>query len=356
LVVVLVVFAAWWRGLVAARREYDTPNTWFHFRVGIVLMFAYFFVTIFGDHVDATPALVGYFFFGLISIAVARILELGGIHASTLGSRRWLVVLAGATGASLAAGLLITIALSRETLRAVLGWFRPLTRLLGRVAWYLISALLYVAFPLFQWLFALVQGWAESGFQGGLSPLGSMLASPPFGFEEGERTDIYPVCRTIVVVLVVVGGLLLITRLIRKLVRDQAERSDVERESILSAENVVGDLRAGLEERLRRLRALAERFSGRHRRSIASIRKIYASMVDLATEAGYPRRAAETPYEYRVTLYGAFPEHDAAVDTITEAYVRTHYGQVPDTPEKMAQIVRYWQALQESVTPREGGQ
>ena len=351
LVAVLVGFAAWWRGLVAARKEYDTPSTWFHFRVGIVLMFAYFFLTIFGERTDATPALLGFFFFGLVSIAMARILELGGIHSSTLGSRRWLAVLAGATGGSLALGLLITVLFSRETLRLVLGWFHPLGRLLGHVAWYLVSFILYLAFPLFEWLFELVRRLRESGSGFGLSPLGSMLVSPPFGVDEREPAAIYPICRTAIIVVIVVGGLLLITRLIRKLVREQAERSDIERESILSTENVLADLRAGLEERLRRLRALADRFGGQHRRSIASIRKIYASMVDLATEAGYPRRAAETPYEYRGTLYQAFPACERAVDTITEAYVRTHYGEVPDTPEKMAQIVSDWQTLQEHITP-----
>ena len=103
---------------------------------------------------------------------------------------------------------------------------------------------------------------------------------------------------------------------------------------------------------LAQIRTLAGQFGGHHRRSIASIRKIYASMVDLATEAGYPRRAADTPYEYRSTLYDAFADSREAVDTITEAYVRTHYGEVPDTPAKMAQIVQFWEQLRAHVTPR----
>jgi hypothetical protein len=126
----------------------------------------------------------------------------------------------------------------------------------------------------------------------------------------------------------------------------------LERESILSVEEVVGDLRAALRERLDRLRGLAGQLGAGHRRSIASIRKIYASMVDLAAEAGYPRRAAETPYEYRHTLYAAYPSSEGEIDTITEAYVRTHYGEVPDTPQEMAQIVDYWRKLQGRVVRR----
>ena len=352
LVTILAVFVGWWRGILTARGELDTPATWFRFRVGVVLMFAYLLVTIFGRRVDVTLLLVGFFFCGLISIALARILELGGIHASTLGSRRWLVVLIGATITSLGVALLVTMLFSRQTVSTVLGWFRPLWRLLGWVAWMLIAAALYLLFPLIEWAL----GWLSEmrgQRQEGLEGLLGSLVSRPFEFAEAEQAPmVYPVCRTIIVLAIIAGGVLLVARLIRKLMAEQAERRDLERESILSAEEVLGDLRAALRERLNRLRGLAGQLSGGHRRSIASIRKIYASMVDLATEAGYPRRAAETPYEYRHALYVAFPSSEEAIDTITEAYVRTHYGEVPDTPEEMAQIVTHWRELQERIVRR----
>ena len=80
LLTILVVFTTWWRGLSAARQEYDTTQVWFHFRVGVVLLFVFLFISIFGQRSDTTLLLLGFFFFGLISIALARILELGGIH------------------------------------------------------------------------------------------------------------------------------------------------------------------------------------------------------------------------------------------------------------------------------------
>jgi hypothetical protein len=352
LVTILVVFVGWWRGIVAARGEIDTPTTWFHFRVGVVLMFVYLLVTIFGGRADATLLLVGFFFCGLISIALARILELGGIHASTLGSRRWLIVLIGATIASLGVALLVTILFSRQTLGTVLSWFRPLWRVLGWVAWMLIASAFYLAFPLIEWALGWLSELRGQGREAGEGFFGSMI-SRPFDFAEPEQAPaFYPVCRTIIVLVIIAGGVLLVARLIRKLMTEQAERRELERESILTTQEVVQDLRASLRERLNQLRNLAGQLGGGHRRSIASIRKIYASMVDLATEAGYPRRAAETPYEYRRTLYAAYPSSEGAIDTITEAYVRTHYGEVPDTPEKMAQIVDHWQQLQERIVRR----
>ena len=352
LLMMVLVFIGWWRGIVAARRGYDTPAAWFHFRVGVIMLFGYLLITIFGHRTDATLLLLGFFFFGLISIALARILELGGIQASTLGSRRWIAFLAGSTLGSLGLGLLATLIFSRQTLRTVLGWFQPLGRMIGWVAWTLASMVLYLIFPLLEWAMGWVTQMADQGGEEGEALFGSPLFSPlQLAQEEGPAPQV-ATCRTILVVLIVTGGLFLVARLIRKLAEPPGELENLERESLFSGADVLDGLRKGLRERLDQIRSLAGQFGGRHHRSIASIRKIYASMVDLATEAGYPRRAAETPYEYCDTLYGAFPGGDEAVNAITEAYVRTHYGEVPDTPEKMQRIVQQWQQLQMLVAPK----
>ena len=47
--------------------------------------------------------------------------------------------------------------------------------------------------------------------------------------------------------------------------------------------------------------------------------------------------------------YRNAPEHERAVDAITEAYVRVHYGEVPDTREEMEQLRRYYRELQEGM-------
>jgi hypothetical protein len=355
LTAIVLVFVAWWRGILAARKEYDTPNAWFHFRVGIILLFAYLLITIFGYRGEPTSLLLAFFFFGLISISLARIIELGGIHASTLGSRRWIAVLIGATLGSLGLSLLVAVVFSRNTLRAVLGWFGPLWRALSVVAWYAVAISLYLLVPLLEWMVA----WIPRALGRDPEELESLFGSPlmsPLAFPEAQDMPNYmSVCRTIFVVVLLVGGLLLVVRLIRKLAERQAERDDLERESLFSGQELANDLRNSLRERWDRLRAMLSQVGDRRRRSIESIRKIYASMVDLATEAGYGRREAETPYEYRRTLYQAFANGGEAIDAITEAYVRTHYGEVPDTPQEMAQIVRYWKGLQALVVPKQAG-
>jgi hypothetical protein len=159
------------------------------------------------------------------------------------------------------------------------------------------------------------------------------------------------------VILVVVGGLFAVSLAVRRLAARRDEENQDERESLWSSGDLVKDLRDGLRRTLEQLRNLGQRDT-RGRRSAASIRKMYASVVDLAEEAGYPRDRAETPYEHRANLYQAFPGGDdaaAAVDAITEAYVRVHYGEVPDTREEMEQLRRHYRELQRSVVDKAEG-
>lgn len=353
LVVVGAVFIAWWRGIILSRQDYDTRQVGFHFRLGIVILLGYFVITILGLQENITLTVIGYFFFGLITVALARVLEVGGIHSSSLGSKQWVVILIGASTGSLGLALLVSALFSRQILGALMDRFRNVWNFFAQIVWYIVGIILYLFFPLVEWIIDLIRQLDRTG--GGLgvqlfgSPLGDMLAEQEY--EEYQRA--LPYCNTILMVILVVGGLLLIARLIRQILAKNAKDQEIERESVWSLQTLADDLRNGLRQGLDNLRAWADQFGDRKKRSAASIRKIYASMIDLATEAGYGRRPAVTPYEHRETLYQAFPGGQEAVDAITEAYVRVHYGQVPDTREEMQAIVRHWESVQQMVVVKE---
>jgi hypothetical protein len=167
--------------------------------------------------------------------------------------------------------------------------------------------------------------------------------------EQATEYGLGPFCKTTAVILIVVGGLYLVSLAMRRLAERRDEGNQDERESLWSSGDLVQDLRDGLRRALEGLRGLGQR-DGRGQRSAESIRKMYASVIDMAEEAGYPRDQAETPYEHRAVLYQAFPDGETAVDAITEAYVRVHYGEVPDTREEMEQLRQQYQELQEMVT------
>jgi hypothetical protein len=354
LLALLVVLVAWWRGIVASRKELDIQQVWFRFRLGVVLLLGFFLISIVGRRQDLTGVVFAFFFFGLLSIALSRILELGGIHQSTLGSRQWVGLLAGAVLGNLALALLASLLFSRQVIATVLGWLRPLFRLVQVVLWLLVSIMAYLLVPLLMHLLSFIRQIDPGGLAFLTSPLFSPLATPEEIAEQGELANWVPVCRTVTTLLIIVGGLFLVTLAVRRLARQREKDSQDERESLWSDQDLLGDLRHALQRGLDRLRSLGQG-GDRKRRSAESIRKMYASVVDLADEAGYPRGPAETPYEHRYILYQAFPGGEAAVDAITEAYVRVHYGEVPDTEEEMDQLRRYWREMQGLVTPKATG-
>jgi hypothetical protein len=348
----ILVLIGWWRGIVASRHEYETQQVWFRFRLGVILLFAYFLVTLFGQRLDLSGLILAFFFFGLMSIALASVIESGGVHRSTLGSGQWVGMLGGTILGSLGVALLISLLLSRQMLRAVLAWLEPVVRAAQYGVWLVLSAVLYLLWPLIEWATEWIRhlDWEQIPFN--VSPLMSPLATPQELLEAEETATILPACRAIFVIVGVVVGLLLVVRAVRRLSRQQAERRGLERESLWSGQDFADDLRNSLRQGWDQIRALAGQFGGRRHRSAATIRRLYASMVDLATEAGYPRRPAETPYEYRPTLDRAYPQSREAVDAITEAYVRVHYGEVPESRAEMDRLVEYWEQLQTQVVPR----
>ncbi|MBN1937146.1 MAG: DUF4129 domain-containing protein [Anaerolineae bacterium] len=353
LILVGVVFVAWWRGIILSRQDYDTRQVGFHFRLGIIILLGYFIVTIFGLRENIVIAVVCYFFFGLLTVALARVIEVGGIHTSSLGSKQWVAILVGASTGSLGLALLALALFSRQVLGAFIDRFRNVWNFIAQIAWYAVGVLLYLFFPLVEWIIELFQQLDRSAGGFGEQLFGSPLEDPLAELKYEEYKRILPHCNTILMVILVVGGLLLIARLIRQILAKGEKDEDIERESMWSLQNLADDLRNSLRQGLDNLRAFMDHFGDRKKRSAASIRKIYASMIDLAGEAGYPRRPAITPYEHRPTLYHAFPGGQEAVDAITEAYVRVHYGQVPDTREAMQQIVRHWETVQQMVVAKE---
>ncbi|MBN1580141.1 MAG: DUF4129 domain-containing protein [Anaerolineae bacterium] len=353
LVVVFLVFIGWWRGIIWSRQDVDMRQVGFHFRLGIILFLGYFIIAIFAKGDNMVGVVFAYFFFGLLSIALARVLEVGGIHDSSLGSKQWVGVLIGSSLGSLGLALLASILFSRQVWQAVLKWVMPLWKLVEKVSWYIVGAILYLFYPLVEWLVALFEELRRNSGVEGEGVFASPLLSPLFDPQTQEPQAWVPYCNTVLMVIVLLLGLLLVARLIRRLAEQREKDGDVERESVWSTQDFADDLKNSLRQGLDNLRALMSRFGDRRHRSAESIRKIYASMVDLATEAGYPRRPAVTPYEHRETLYGAFPGGQEAVDAITEAYVRVHYGEVPDSRAEMRQIVRHWQQVQGLVAVKE---
>jgi hypothetical protein len=127
----------------------------------------------------------------------------------------------------------------------------------------------------------------------------------------------------------------------------RAPRS-VEHESVWEAGTAAKDARDALESRWRRwreeVRAHLARLRGEES-SLVTIQQIYASLVRMATASGFPRREAETPYEFIAGLHRAFPGSENEIRLITNAYVRAHYGERTFPPEHVRRVRDAWLAI-----------
>ncbi|MEJ2734112.1 MAG: DUF4129 domain-containing protein [Anaerolineae bacterium] len=352
-ITVMVLIFVWARAVHMANRSLLSGSIGFSFRVGVVLLIVLvFFVRVLTD-LDATAFVIPYFFFALIAVALARIEEVSHLPNSTRisFSGYWIGSTVVAVAVLVVVGTGVAFFFYGGGLRRVLQWLYPVWFVLQII----VVGLGMLLLMLLDWLSGLLsldlsalgQGLGEA-----FDRLRQLLASPPPLLPPGAEDQSDPVVFAILKVAITVGiplaavslVLLLAWRRIRHLGREDGGTED--RESLLSANAVAQNLRAMVQEGLDRLGELSDRMShlGSGSRFLAtiSIRRIYANLVRLAAEAGYPRAKAQTPYEYLPLLHKAWPGSKDDLAVITEAYVKSHYGQVPDTREELQRIRDCW--------------
>ena len=95
--------------------------------------------------------------------------------------------------------------------------------------------------------------------------------------------------------------------------------------------------------------ALASRFKlGQAARLLqaARIRWVYFQLMDLCTELGRPRPAAVTPLEFLPDLEALFPDSQAGLGFITQAYLKVRYGELPESRDEVEQVVSAWKKVE----------
>jgi hypothetical protein len=79
----------------------------------------------------------------------------------------------------------------------------------------------------------------------------------------------------------------------------------------------------------------------------ARIRRIYAQLMDLCAQLENARPPAVTPLEFLPKLMILFPEEYENVRTITHAYLRVRYGEVPEDPNEVHAVTAAWKQVQQ---------
>ncbi len=84
------------------------------------------------------------------------------------------------------------------------------------------------------------------------------------------------------------------------------------------------------------------------------IRFFYLSAARRAAEAGKPRQAGQTPYEYQESLDEQFPELEPDLEGLTDAFVHARYSSQPVEQERAMAVKMLWQRVKAALRRRRG--
>lgn len=365
-VAIMFLVYLWSRAIHLANRGLTAERVGFSFRSGVVILVgASFFVSVFAK-LDVSGFVIPYFFFALVAVALARIEEVSLLPNSTRVpfSSFWIGSTVGAVVVLVLLGVTISVFFLGGGLQMVVRWLSPLL-VVFQVIVVGLGALILILLDWILALFSIDLSAFGQGLREVFERLGQMLAPPlpvpPPGSEVQTRPLVLGILQATITIAIPVGIILLVLLFTwRRLVQERRKEPREEtRESMFSTGALVRNLRTMFQDgldRLGELAHLASRFGPSSRFLAAvSIRRIYTNLVRLATEGGYPRSEAQTPYEYLQTLYQALPGSKEDLDVITDAYVNAHYGQVPDTREELQRIRDCWERVrsQEIRKPKE---
>ena len=340
---ILALIYLWARGIHLARRSISIGSVGFSFRAGIIILIWSGLGLTLLTRRDMTPFVIPYFFFALTAIALARIEETsqlpGGSRAHFSGY--WVGWSVAAVVLLMAVGMAVALFFYGGSLEQVFSWLSPVFNLLlilfYNVALWLLQAI--------WWLISLIPidwGALKEAFDSLAIQLQTALKglNQPSAESSPAAERAFHLSANVVLIIILIALVLLFTWYRQR--RARASDADETHESLLSADALGRSLADLLQAGRQRLGEMAGRVLGIQFLSAISIRRIYANLIRLATEQGYPRASAQTPYEYLATLHQALPGSEAETALITNAYVNAHYGKLPDTPEELQQIRDAW--------------
>jgi len=278
-----------------------------------------------------------FFGFGLLAVALARVDEKAFRAAQSSGTplpwARFFQLLT-MTASTVALAIYSSTLYTPTTVKMVLGWFSPLWNFLGAIALRIFLTLFWLLVPLLERLANAIrallanlepaevpaQEFGELGFADGQGNFGDMVRD--------YALVRYALVALVLLVIVVVIAILFARTRTRDLASEAEASSN---EGLAWGGNPF--------QRLRDLAGLLRRHGVRRGLLAAiSVQNLYANVSRLAERQGYPRASAQPPDEYLPRLCAAFPGQEIALQRLTAAYMRVHYGDQPVDETALAQL------------------
>lgn len=339
----LAAFFACWRGISLAQALIGPLAIVRNFQIGIFMFLGYVFLNtmVTGE----TPGIFIYIFFfvALIAMVTARISVLGNLRGGGKSpfDRRWFFgMLSTAFGVIGLATLVARLSSGQLGFLGLIGGL--IFQVLSIVIILLISPLIYLLFTLTQRMPDIPATFVQ--LMNTLNGLRAFLGSKALEF--GGNLSWLPKLKPILIWSIIIAvALIVLTTLSIWFMRTQSKRTD-DRQTLLSGGDIWRLMRAAVRKQLRKIREdLTGLLHIKQRQrwlAAARIRRIYIQLMGLCGDLGKSRPDALTPLEFLPTLMDLFPGFERDLQTITQAYLRVRYGELPETKEEVDQVEAAW--------------
>jgi hypothetical protein len=340
-VIVVAVLLAGYRGAMLAREILGTTTIMEGFKLGFFIFLVYGLVISLLHRPVPAALFYGFLFAGLVGLNAGRISTMGrlrgGQNVPFDGLKLGGMIVSAFVIVGLALGVMRFV--GQEWLHAAL----------NAVYSFLVAAVGLLLSPIF-WL-----GWqlisrspAQIMFNmptptpDGSGAVTQQDQPPVIKGDPGETT---PLLGNLVLVILLVGGIVIVFRLVRMRVWQARAAEDAEYIS-LDGMNVLRQAQKDLRDRLqaaaeRLANLMGLRWSQQHL-AAAHIRRVYSHLLNLSARLGAPRLEALTPLEYQPVLDKLYPELLSELSLITQAYQRVRYGELPETNHEIQAVDSAW--------------
>jgi hypothetical protein len=354
--VTIVVVYAWARGRLRDSPALDSAYVMLRIGAVIVAVTAVLIVTSTepgaAGRGSVKGLVIGFFFFSLSAISIAR-LQMEGLRSQGKLGPQWLGPLVLPVALVLLVGLLAAAILSHTFLQTVATILHPLFVVLNFILEVIIAVISWIAY-----LFYLLLSTVVNKITGGRVLEFPKVGVPPQRIADQTNQHVaslpdwirYTLLGTVLAIIVYILTRFLFRRPARQ------HRGTEERESVMDWNEVGQGLKGMLANLMNRLRRKGEdpfaalRGDPRWQHTIR-IRTLYLRLLHRARRAGTPRKPSEAPREYVPQLETLFPQREGAILTLTDVYRAARYSDRPATADAATAAERAFTAITESSPP-----
>jgi uncharacterized protein DUF4129 len=345
----------WWRGVRLGSQTASFTEVEGSFRWGIARLVLFGLVIAVTTRpselpsVEArtTPAVVGFFFFSLLTLALGRLESLRTRTRTLSVNTQWFGVLVLIAAVVVLFALFVGQLVSFDLLLVAT---RPLFDLLGAVLLLLIYLIVIPVAYVIQWLVYLILSLvqADSSRQPPEAPqptdIDNMLRR---FFSEQVPPELLVALKTAGAAIVIGIAVLIVARSLSRWRPSgaDADATNEERDSLWDAQHMQALLRAWLRRLLRRDgRPMSVESAPSSptpadgtAATLSNVRQLYAQLLRLGETVGARRQAATTPLEHMPALSHTL-EPEEPVSDLTAAYILARYAENEPTPAETAAL------------------